>query len=418
MTGNQAFEQNPAAAPFSLDQLLDALVEFHAEPLEWAQGVPDSIPEPMEQLKQRIEREYSVCRSLLSGDEDVQRLESLHDWLHNEMARLSPIIESRRDRLRPSRWYMDYADVRLHDNGRLVITQSAAQDPQRFDYPLMSDPGNDLASLRVELELRGEMQLSHQALDGYLRRSDDYELARLMTLLQVVESMAGMRRSLQRRDSRGDNERPAFLAETMNSFRSYLTLAERHAEFRFPPLIIGVGVSGSGKSRFTRALVGRMGAVRLSSDVQRLALYGLNIVEQEGNLPGDVYTREVTTKTYRRLATCAGILLDAGFMVCVDGTFLERSQRDLLRMQAEARGLPVLLVSFEADEATLRRRISKRALRNDRDESLSLAVLAAQQDAFEDFTDEERLHLVRIDSTAENAAETLASMIEEHVRVS
>lgn len=413
MTGHQASEQNTVLEPFSLDELLDALAEFHAEPLTCEHEVPD----PMELLKQRVEREYNACRSLLSGDEDIQRLESLHNWLHQDMARLAPIIESRRDRLRPSRWYMEYSDVRLHDKGRLVITQSAAQDPQPFDYPVMSDPGNDIASLRVELELRGEMQLSHQALDGYLRRSADYELARVVSLLQVVESMAGMRRSLQRRNSRGDNERPALLAETMNSFRRYLALAERHAEFRFPPLIIGVGVSGSGKSRFTRALVGRMGAVRLSSDVQRLALYGLDIRSLEGDLPEDIYTREVTSKTYQRLATCAGILLDAGFMVCIDGTFLERSQRDLLRLQAEARGLPVLLVSFEADEATLRRRISKRALRNDRDESMSLAVLAAQQDAFEDFTDEERLHLVRIDSTAENAAETLASMIEEHVRV-
>ncbi|GEN23801.1 hypothetical protein HCU01_17500 [Halomonas cupida] len=413
MTGHQASEQNTVSDPFSLDELLDALAEFHAEPLACEYEVPD----PMELLKQRVEREYNACRSLLSGDEDIQRLESLHNWLHQDMARLAPIIESRRDRLRPSRWYMEYSDVRLHDKGRLVITQSAAQDPQPFDYPVMSDPGNDIASLRVELELRGEMQLSHQALDGYLRRSADYELARVVSLLQVVESMAGMRRSLQRRNSRGDNERPALLAETMNSFRRYLALAERHAEFRFPPLIIGVGVSGSGKSRFTRALVGRMGAVRLSSDVQRLALYGLDIRTLEGDLPEDIYTREVTTKTYQRLATCAGILLDAGFMVCIDGTFLERSQRDLLRLQAEARGLPVLLVSFEADESTLRRRISKRALRNDRDESMSLAVLAAQQDAFEDFTDEERLHLVRIDSTAENAAETLASMIEEHVRV-
>lgn len=413
MTGHQASEQNTVLEPFSLDELLDALAEFHAEPL----ACEHEIPDPMELLKQRVEREYNACRSLLSGEEDIQRLESLHNWLHQDMARLAPIIESRRDRLRPSRWYMEYSDVRLHDKGRLVITQSAAQDPQPFDYPVMSDPGNDIASLRVELELRGEMQLSHQALDGYLRRSADYELARVVSLLQVVESMAGMRRSLQRRNSRGDNERPALLAETMNSFRRYLALAERHAEFRFPPLIIGVGVSGSGKSRFTRALVGRMGAVRLSSDVQRLALYGLDIRRLEGDLPEDIYTREVTTKTYQRLATCAGILLDAGFMVCIDGTFLERSQRDLLRLQAEARGLPVLLVSFEADESTLRRRISKRALRNDRDESMSLAVLAAQQDAFEDFTDEERLHLVRIDSTAENAAETLASMIEEHVRV-
>ena len=412
MTGNDAASPDTALEPFTLEELLDALAEFHAEPLP-----PESdLPEPLTVLKHRSEAEFSACRSLLTGDEDVERLDALKVWLDQEFDRLAPIIEVRKDRLRPSRWYMEYSDVRLCDNGRLVVAQSAAQDPKPFDYPEMADPGHDLASLRVELELRGEMTLSHQALDGYLRRSGDYELARILSLLQVIESMAGMRRALQRRQVSGQ-ERPSLMAETMNSFRRYLTLAERHAEFRFPPLVIGVGVSGSGKSRFTRTLVGRQGAVRLSSDVQRLVLHGFNPQQGSDDLPVDIYTREATDKTYQRLAACAGILLDAGYMVCVAGTFLERKQRELLRWQAEARGLPVLLVSFEADDETLRRRISKRAVRNERDESLSLAVLAAQQDAFEDFTDEERLHLVRLDSTADNAAETLASLIEEHIRV-
>jgi len=412
MNGIDASPQDTSVDATSLDELVDALATYHAEPLPGGE-----TPDALAVLKQRIEDEAATCRGLVSGEEDLDRLASLTEWLGQEVERLAPIIEVRGDRLRPSRWYMDYADVRLSDNGRLVITQSAAHDPVPFDYPELADPGHDLASLRVELELRGEMTLSHQALDGYLRRSGDYELARVLTLLQVIEAMAGMRRVLQRRRAGSEGPRPAVMAETMNAFRRYLQLAERHAEFRFPPLVIGVGVSGSGKSRFTRTLVGRLGAVRLSSDNQRLALHGFNPQDLDAPMPVDIYTREATDKTYRRLAACAGILLDAGFMVCVDGTFLEREQRELLRWQAEARGLPVLLVSFEADDETLRRRISKRALRNDRDESLSLAVLAAQQEAFEDFNDEERLHLVRLDSTADNAAETLASLIEEHIRV-
>lgn len=140
-----------------------------------------------------------------------------------------------------------------------------------------------------------------------------------------------MRRVLQRRFTSG-HERPALMAETMNAFRRYLTLAERHAEFRFPPLVIGVGVSGSGKSRFTKTLVGRLGAVRLSSDVQRMLLHGFSPQAEGDGLPVDIYTREATDKTYQRLATCAGILLDAGYMVCVDGTFLERGQREPVAM--------------------------------------------------------------------------------------
>ena len=129
----------------------------------------------------------------------------------------------------------------------------------------------------------------------------------------------------------------------------------------------------------------------------------------------DIFGEAATAATYRRLASCAGLLLDAGIPACVDATCLTRAQRDLLRQQAEARGLPCLLVSFEADDATLRRRIEKRAHRQGGAVEESLAVLASQQRRFEPFADEERLHLVHLDTTADNAAETLVGLIQEHV---
>jgi predicted kinase len=79
--------------------------------------------------------------------------------------------------------------------------------------------------------------------------------------------------------------------------------------------------------------------------------------------------------------------------------------------------LPVLLISFEADDDTLRRRIEKRAGRQGVEPRESLAILARQQAEFEALGDEERLHLLHLDTTADNAAETLAGLIQEHVRL-
>src|SRR5699024_761773 len=98
-------------------------------------------------------------------------------------------------------------------------------------------------------------------------------------------------------------------------------------------------------------------------------------------------------------------------------TCLKRKQRDLLRLQAEGRGLPLMIVSFEADKATLTARIEKRARRGGDPSEAGLDVLDRQLASFEPFSDEERLHLVHLDTTAENANLTLVGLIQEHLRL-
>ena len=397
-----------------LEELLDRLVDFHRR------SIAATCPEDagLTALRGHVEREMATIEPLLTGEEDRQRLARLRLWFDQDLERLAPVFLARRARLIENSWAVTHPISRLCDQGRVLLINAIGRDPQGAGGDGIIDPCSDLAALLVGLEVHGERDLACRAVDGFLRRSGDYELTRLLAVFCAVEALAGARRALQRLQSAGeDGERPALLAETMRECRGYLDLAEAHAEFRFPPLIIGIGVSGSGKSRFTRTLVRSLGAVRLCSDVERRRLHGIDPQTEASRPAVDMFAPEDTERTYSRLAECAGTLLEGGFTTCVDGTFLKREQRDLLRQQAEARGLPVLLVSFEADDATLQRRIEKRARRHGVPEAESLAVLAQQQADFENFGDEERLHLLHLDTTADNAAETLAGLIQDHVRL-
>lgn len=414
MRQTQAEHAASCEEALQLEELVDRLVAFHRRSPR-ATGPDDA---GLDAFRERLDGETAAIQPLLAGEEDRLRLARLRQWLEQDLARLVPVILARRDRLLAASWATTQPDSRLCDQGRVLLANAIGRDLLGPGGDSSVDPGSDLAALLVGLESHGEIGLARQALDGYLRRSGDYELARLLSVFRVVEALSGARRALQRHQAAGeDGERPALLAETMRECRGYLDLAEAYAEFRFPPLIIGIGVSGSGKSRFTRTLVGRLGAVRLCSDVERRRLHDIDPQAVSSRPPVDIFTREATERTYRRLAECVGTLLEAGFPTCVDGTFLKRKQRDLLRQQAEARGLPVLLVSFEADEATLRRRIDKRARRHGVPVEESLAILARQQADSEAFSDEERLHLLHLDTTADNAAETLAGLIQDHVRL-
>ncbi|SHK92266.1 AAA family ATPase [Halomonas caseinilytica] len=413
MSQRQPHETLPRESDLDLASLLPSLCAWHGE---HGQDTKDDASLATRAVRERMDIEIQALESLMSGDEDRLRLSDLARWLDENITRLDPLLNSRNGLLLPESWARAHPCSRLLDEGRVLMANAIDRDLDGAGAEGPLDPASDVASLLVGLEVRDEGRLSHQALDGYLRLSGDYELPRLLPVFRVIECLSGARRALRRRAEAGDDEQPALLAETMSACRRYIELAERYTEFRFPPLVIGVGVAGSGKSRFTRTLVSRLGAIRLCSDVERRRVHGIHPQAERSEGGVDIFSRTATERTYRRLAKCAGALLDAGLPVCIDGTCLKREQRDLLRHQAEGRGLPVLLISFEADEATLERRITKRAARQDVPAEESLAILARQCEAFEDFTDEERLLLVRLDTTADNAAETLAGLIQEHVR--
>lgn len=400
-----------------MDELIDSLVASH-------RAFIDDLPytaasSSLAATRALVEDELRRLETLLTAEEDRGSLLRLQEWLAQEMLRLAPWFDERGEPC-PS-WVQGHQSMALCDGERLVMGNALDLEPSDPLAQRCLDPGFDLSSLLVGLYVREETRLAHYALDRYLRLSGDYSLTRLISVFSVCRCLAGARRAMQRWE---ENPGSSFrLAEVMAECRRYLDLAERISNFRFPPLIIGVGVSGSGKSRFTSELVERLGAVRLSSEAERRRLFG-NALETEdspqavGTEPAvDIFNEESTERTYQRLANLTGMLLTAGIPTCVDATCLTLAQRKLLRQQGEARGLPVLIVSFEADEKTLESRIRKRANKKGHEPAASLKILQHQRRLFEDFSDEERPNLLRLDTTAENAGDTLAMLIQQRIFV-
>ena len=398
-----------SSSAIGVDELLDSLVAYHRA------LVPDlpyvAASGCLAATRGLVEDEVRTLELHLAGEEDRRTLFRLRDWLEQEMRRLEPWFDERGEP-RPS-WIVGHQAMPLCDRQRLIMSNPLDLDPADPLAGRCLDPGFDLVSLLVGLYVRDETRLAHYAFDRYLRLSGDYALTRLVSVFAVCRSLAGARRALQRWTSgRGT----AFhLAEVMTECRRYLGLAERVSNFRFPPLIVGVGVSGSGKSRFMAEVVERLGAVRLCSDAERRRLFGFSPQAVEPDPVVDIFSTETTDRTYRRLASLAGLLLDAGIPTCIDATCLTYAQRQLLKQQGEARGLPVLIVSFEADEETLRARIVKRARRHGGEPATSLKVLERQLSLFESYCEEERQHLLHLDTTADNASDTLAMLIQQRV---
>ena len=90
-------------------------------------------------------------------------------------------------------------------------------------------------------------------------------------------------------------------------------------------LIVFTGLSGSGKSLFGGWLAERLPAIRLRSDVERKRLFADE--EEARGLEQGIYSAAVTAKTYEHLRVLSGQLLEAGYSVIVDATFLKAEQR-------------------------------------------------------------------------------------------
>jgi predicted kinase len=264
---------------------------------------------------------------------------------------------------------------------------------------------NELAFLVMDLTDRGRADFATRFLNAYLEAGGspgDYGGLAVLRFYRVYRALVRAKVHALRaaQDGIADAER----ARLMAASRGYVELAQRCAHDARPAMIVMHGLSGSGKSVLAQALAESMGAIRLRSDVERKRISGLAPLARSGSaLAAGLYTSDLTAATYHRLLDLARMGVNAGYAVIVDATFLKRWQRDLFRREANARGVPFVIVNTTAPEHTLHARVTARLA--DASEADS-TVLTHQLTQTEALTDEESSAVLRID-TARGDAEAI-----------
>ncbi|MFC0267093.1 AAA family ATPase [Kushneria aurantia] len=396
---------NQRLPPTTLDELVDRLVVCHARAAHCAPdsdvGTPGSVRDSARQSLDRI-------RLLLDQSEDIRRLDELSQRSEELGQRLdAQFAERRREgRVCEIGSEMPRTDTVQHDGRTLQLNGI-----EPGSVPSCRDACLDLAALLVDLEVRDEQMLADHALNRYLECSGDYALVPLLSWYKILCAMMAAEQVLRRLQQPGlqSTDRDAMLSD----YRRHVALAERYSEMTIPWLLVSVGVAGSGKSRFTEQVVRRLGALRLRSNLERRRLRATHGTESDARRYDDATNRA----TYERLGELTGILLSSGYPVCIDATALKRTQRDRLRHEAEKRGLAALLISFEADDETLRDRVRRRSLRREESPQAAIEVLDTQLGAREAFGEDELPWLIHLDTTAENANTTLVALIRERLRL-
>jgi len=213
------------------------------------------------------------------------------------------------------------------------------------------DIANDAAFLVMDLRTRAGARLSNRLLNRWLEATGDYAALELMPLYVVYRALV---RALVAclYSKRGSHPKAAAAA---HDAACYIGIAMGETRRPPPVLLLCHGFSGSGKSVAGRALAELSGAVYLSSDVERKRLE--STIAANARLDATHYTLEARHAVYDHLLQIAFRVLQAGYSVIVDATFLEHRHRSAFFSLGERLGARVRLLDFHAAPDVLAERI-------------------------------------------------------------
>jgi aminoglycoside phosphotransferase family enzyme/predicted kinase len=371
-----------------IETIATTLARFHlqdcahaGEDCEW--GSPDKVWQPVAQ-------NFLHIAPRLTDPADCQQLDALQGWSETEHARLAPLLAARK---RDGFIRECHGDLHL-GNLAWVDDQLLVFDCLEFNPELRwIDIQSEVAFCYMDLIQHGHADWAWLFLNTWLEKTGDYAGLALLRYYAVYRALVRVKVAVLRAGQTTGAAHDHALGEA----RAILNLATSLT--RPPPLRLDIthGLSGSGKTTVTQTLMQTPGAIRLRSDIERKRLAGLDALDRSGSAVGDnLYAADATRRTYDHLGELARAVLEAGWPVIIDATFIARWQRDLMRALAQSRSVAFHILDFQVPLATLRERIIQRARQGSDASEADLAVLQHQLDSEEALAPDEQADTVEM----------------------
>lgn len=255
------------------------------------------------------------------------------------------------------------------------------------------DTMSDIAFLVMDLIEREKSGLAWLMLNAYLEESGDYHglsiLKWYLVYRAMVRAKVAMMRAAQFPESDPDQKRE------LDSAIDYLNLAYEFTTTRQPQLWITHGFSGSGKTHGSRWAIRELGMIRLRSDVERKRLFHLSHPDIGSHIDVSVrrelYSVSATEAVYRSLWGLSRELLEYGFSVLVDATFLRYPYRKRFCDLAKTQHVPFRILDFQNHVSVLEQRIRDRKILGTDASDADVEVLHRQLQNHDPLTESEQL---------------------------
>ena len=387
-----------------IDELVSVVANFHRRIQTDSLNIPF---DHRDSVYKTALANFDTITAIIKDPNTLRQLASIEAWSKSSFYSLETILDQR-----AKNGFVRECHGDLHLGNIAIIDDHVTLfDGIEFNERLRwIDVMSEVAFLIMDLEARNKPSLAHRALNAYLQHTGDYDGLRVMRYYQCYRAMVRAKvtairlNQLEPESSEG--------TDTQGSFERYMALAESYIHTGTPWLVITMGLSGSGKTTRTEPLIEQGGAIRIRSDVERKRLFGLEEHDDSRSMmEGGIYTRSASGDTYERLADLAAVILESGFPVIVDATFLQAAQRQKFAKLAEKFCVPFTILHFDADYEVLKQRIiSRQQLNNDASEA-SVAVLDKQIEKIQALSEQEKQYTVSIDETGDFPIELILKRV-------
>jgi aminoglycoside phosphotransferase family enzyme/predicted kinase len=330
----------------STNRLRDGAIERAAERIAaFHQSIPALPPRREYGSAPLFQTQVNAALDELEGA-GVGVPSAIRAWCDSELGRLADDINERRRQGFVRECHGDLHLDNLVQTGRGVLVFDCIAFSESLQW---IDVMNDVAFLVMDLQAHGRPDVAARFLNRWLFLTGDFSGLRVLRLYVVYRAL--VRTLVETLKARGDN--------SAQRARRYLDCAFEAIQPRHPLLLLCHGFSGSGKSVASAELAPLIGAVRISSDTERKRNRSFQPAEGK-TLPRTAYARAVIDAHYDRLRTLACQVIEDGYSVIVDATFLKNDHRRRFFELADALSVPVLILDFHASTTSLFRRISER----------------------------------------------------------
>lgn len=340
------------------------------------------------QIRHSIDGNYQKTQKYIGCCQTQEQYEQTKQYTDSFFETYQAVFQSRIDHhwIRECHGDLHLKNICLYQNQILLFDRIEFNEEFRF-----VDVMYDVAFVVMDLEGRGRADLGNRFLNTYIEQMGDWEGLQLLPFYLTRQAYVRAKVNSLILDDPAVSEEQKEIAK--QEAIQYYKLAWQYTRRSSGGIVMMSGLSGSGKSTTARKLSKRLNAIHIRSDAVRKHLAHVPLYEPGGE---EIYTLEMTEKTYQRLLELGLLLAKQGFWVILDAKYDQQEQRGKVIETCNSYQLPLQIIECTAPMDILQERLQHR--QGDIADATA-DLLTSQRAKAQPFTDDEKNYLTTIDTT-------------------